>query len=377
MQSENETFDSDCDDSTNNLDTSHILSVCLKTSAKSQPELLSFHEFDFNSLVKNPFICVIGKRASGKTILSQHLLLHMYEQKKIDECIVISPTDKMNPKYNNIVDVRYHEYSEKLIEELLKIQTNRIELAKQNNTRPKNVAILLDNCLAQKGLWSKSQAMMELLFNGRHYFITIILTMQFPLGIAPEIRANFDYIFLAKDDYISNIKRMHDHYAGMFPTFDIFRQVFLQMTENFRFMTIVNRGAGRSLFDKIYWHSKSADSLTFIKIPVTNLKKYNLLKGFNSKLIESKIAIPEPDKDCEKMSEFSDTVSQIDFCDTKSVTSTEDTNSDRLEKLLLNITKCNSNILRLITLKSNNDNKIEILENIVNSNALIANFLLN
>ena len=51
MQQKNETFDSDCDDSTNK-DTSHILSVGIKTSAKSQIESLSINEFDFDLFVQ-------------------------------------------------------------------------------------------------------------------------------------------------------------------------------------------------------------------------------------------------------------------------------------------------------------------------------------
>ena len=73
---------------------------------------------------------------------------------------------------------------------------------------------------------------MELLFNGRHYQLMYMLTMQFPLGITPELRCNFDYIFLLADDNTSNIKRMYEHYAGMFPDFNSFKQVFTQLTKN-------------------------------------------------------------------------------------------------------------------------------------------------
>ena len=37
---------------------------------------------------------------------------------------------------------------------------------------------------------------------------------------------NFDYIFILGEDMTSNRKRLYEHYAGMFPTFDVFEKVF-------------------------------------------------------------------------------------------------------------------------------------------------------
>ena len=81
-----------------------------------------------------------------------------------------------------------------------------------------------------------------------------ILSMQFPLGISPELRVNFDYIFLLADDMVSNLKRIHEHYAGIIGSFEVFKQIFSQLTADFGVMVIVNRGARASLSDKIFWY---------------------------------------------------------------------------------------------------------------------------
>ena len=78
--------------------------------------------------------------------------------------------------------------------------------------------------------------------------------MQYPLGITPELRSNFDYVFLLAEDTTSNLKRIYEHYAGMFPDFNSFRQVFRQLTEDFGAMVIKNRGARKLLFDKIAFY---------------------------------------------------------------------------------------------------------------------------
>ena len=100
---------------------------------------------------------------------------------------------------------------------------------------------------------------MKMFYNGRHYSVMFILTMQAPLGITPELRNNIDYIFVLFNDYFKEQKKIHEHYAGMFPNFDLFRQVFLQLTEDFGAMVIVNRGAKRLLTDKIFYFKANND----------------------------------------------------------------------------------------------------------------------
>ena len=88
--------------------------------------------------------------------------------------------------------------------------------------------------------------------------------MQFPLGITPELRCNFDYIFLLAEDFYSNLKRLYDHYAGMFPTFDSFRTVFKELTNDFGCMVIVNRGARSTFLEKVFWYKASNDDVGMI-----------------------------------------------------------------------------------------------------------------
>ena len=112
---------------------------------------------------------------------------------------------------------------------------------------------MLDDCLASKGSWMKDPNITELFYNARHYGLTLIITMQFPLGIPPELRCNFDYIFLAREDYHSNLKRLRDHYCGMFPSLDIFKQTFAQLTDDYGLMVVKNNGSVSQITDKIFY----------------------------------------------------------------------------------------------------------------------------
>lgn len=216
------------------------------------------NEFDLNSMVENPAIIMVAKRGSGKSWVVRAVLNHF--SKTVPFGIIICPTDKMNGFYSSFVpdSYIYYEFKTEVIEKVLGrqqdiIEKGKIRKAMGKKTNPK-MFIVMDDCLSSKGEWAKDPKIHELLFNGRHYQIMYILTMQFPLGIKPELRTNFDYIFLLADDNINNLKRLYDHYAGVFPNFEAFRQVFSQLTSDFGSMVIVNRECKSNLFEKIYYY---------------------------------------------------------------------------------------------------------------------------
>jgi len=230
---------------------------------------LPIKEFYLESMCENPAIVMIAKRASGKSWVCRAILRHFRD---IPVGIIIAPTERMaNPAfYSEFFPDSYihYDYKSEIIERLLYRQDIMIE--KQKDKEKEGIIIdprgfiLMDDCLSKKGSWMKDQPIMELLFNGRHYRLMYMLTMQFPLGITPELRCNFDYIFLLAEDIYSNLKRLYDHYAGMFPTFDSFRQVFKELTDDFGSMVIVNRGARSSFLEKIYWFKAGNDSVGMI-----------------------------------------------------------------------------------------------------------------
>lgn len=219
---------------------------------------LPINEFKLESMCENPSIVMIAKRGSGKSWVCRAILNHF---KEIPVGLIIAPTDRMNTFYGNFFPESYihYNYKSEIIERLLVRQEVMIDKKKKKMLKGKTIDtrafIVMDDCLSKKGTWMKDQPITELLYNGRHYDIMYILTMQYPLGITPELRGNFDYIFLLAEDFVSNLKRIYDHYAGMFPNFDSFRQTFCQLTDNFGCMVVVNRGARKSFLEKVLWYS--------------------------------------------------------------------------------------------------------------------------
>ena len=50
--------------------------------------------------------------------------------------------------------------------------------------------------------------MRSVFMNGRDYKLLFLLTMQYALGIPPNLRTNIDYVFILRENYVSNRKRL-------------------------------------------------------------------------------------------------------------------------------------------------------------------------
>ena len=230
---------------------------------------IPIRQFDLSYMVENPAIVMVAKRGSGKSFVCKSIINYL---KEIPIGIIISPTERMDRFYGDFFpdSFIYYDYKSEIILKLLARQTMIKEKNEELNKKGKKIDtrafIIMDDCLSSKKTWINDQPILELLYNGRHYDITYILTMQYSLGIQPELRNQFDYIFLFAEEIRSNLKRIYDHYAGMFPTFDSFSKVFPKLTESFCSMVIVNTnrksslpvtdgGGGPSSFiNKIFWY---------------------------------------------------------------------------------------------------------------------------
>ena len=113
--------------------------------------------------------------------------------------------------------------------------------------------VILDDCLYDN-TWARDKMMRLLFMNGRHWKVMLVITMQYPLGIPPTLRTNIDYVFILRENYIANRKRIYENYAGMFPTFESFCQVMDQCTENYECLVINNNSKSNKLHDQVFWY---------------------------------------------------------------------------------------------------------------------------
>jgi hypothetical protein len=219
---------------------------------------LAIKRFEIKDMCEHATMAMIAKRASGKSYLTREI---MYHKKSIPAAIAISRTEKLNKFYSDFIpdSYIYSEYDSDVLSKVYERQSimneeNKVRKNHGKTEKDDRVIVIMDDCMSSKGTWLKDQNILELFFNGRHHHLSFILTMQFSLGIPPELRSNFDYIFLLAEDITSNRKRLYDHYAGMFPTFDIFQQVFSEITADYGVMVINNRVHSTNITDKVFWY---------------------------------------------------------------------------------------------------------------------------
>ena len=207
---------------------------------------------------KGPVVVLIGRRDTGKSFLVRDLLYHHQD---IPIGTVISGTEAGNGFFSSHVPKLFihDEYNTAIIENILKRQKTVLKQVKKEMEAYKRTSIdprafvILDDCLYDNK-WTKDKMMRLLFMNGRHWKIMLIITMQYPLGIPPNLRTNIDYVFILREPYIANRKRIWENYAGMFPTFESFCQVMDQCTENFECLVINNNSKSNKLQDQIFWY---------------------------------------------------------------------------------------------------------------------------
>ena len=225
---------------------------------------LELKKFDMRSITfkanesKGPVIVLIGRRDTGKSYLVRDLL---YYHQDIPIGTVISGTEEGNGFYGKLVPKLFihNEYNTAIIENILKRQTQVIkqinrEMQQFNrSTIDPRTFVILDDCLYDNS-WSRDKLMRCLFLNGRHWKVMLVITMQFALGIPPVLRTNIDYVFILRDPYLSNRRRIYENYAGMFPTFEAFCQIMDQCTENYECLVINNNTKSNKLQDQIFWY---------------------------------------------------------------------------------------------------------------------------
>jgi len=219
---------------------------------------LELKKFDMPNLKDDAVVIYVAPRNQGKsTLLFDTLFYH----KDIPIGVVISGTESANHCFEAVVPkmLVYDEYTPEIIERFLdrqtKISNQYLEEKKKygkTDIDPR-AFLILDDCMFDSS-WTKDKNMRYLFLNGRHVHVFLLITMQYPLGIPPAMRANVDYVFICKNNMIKEREKIYNQYAGMFPSMDVFGQVMDQCTENFECIVINKRTVSNALSEQVFWY---------------------------------------------------------------------------------------------------------------------------
>lgn len=245
---------------------------------------LELSEFKLDTLKYNkdndylcPRICIIGQSGSGKSFVTKEILNN---QKDIPCASIICPTDRLNKFYDTMVHSSYihHKYKPSIVPKILNRQNDIIQ---KNIIREKNkkklidprIIFVMDDCMAESHLWLKDPNILEIMNQGRHYKMTYILTLQYSLSIPPAIRTNFNFVFLLGEDSYINRKKLYDYWCSVIPSFQLFEQIFLEVTQNYGCLVINNTIKSTDITKKLFWFR--AKKLPDFKVGCNKFEQYH------------------------------------------------------------------------------------------------------
>ena len=219
-------------------------------------------------LKDGPPTCVfIGKRGTGKSTLVADI---MYYVRKIPIGCVISATEDGNHFYEKYVPPIFihSRFDKSTIEKIV----DRQKKAVKEEPSKAHAFLLLDDMMYDKSVM-KDRNITEIFMNGRHWKLMFLLTMQYCMGIGPDLRTNIDFVFCLRENIVDNQKKLWQHYFGIFPTFDQFRQVMNSCTEGWDAMVLDNTSKSTNIEDCVFWYRAKANRNFTLGSP--ELWKYN------------------------------------------------------------------------------------------------------
>jgi len=212
---------------------------------------------------KSPMIIVIGKKDTGKSFLIRDILFNT--QSCFPVGTVISGTEVANEFFQNMIPSKFihDKYAPQIVMNVIKRQMNikqtrnkdKATKGGQSNIDPR-AFLILDDCLYDAS-WIKEESTRYVFMNGRHIDMMTMITMQYPLGITPNLRTNVDFVFILRENILGNRRRIYENYAGMFPTFEMFCDFMDQCTENYECLVICNNVSSNKLEDQVFWYKAS------------------------------------------------------------------------------------------------------------------------
>jgi hypothetical protein len=226
--------------------------------ASSTPVNFSIKKFDMKRIPQDAVVIFIGRRRTGKSTLVRDLLFHHQD---MPLGTVISGTEESNSFYGKMIPPLFiHGKFEPIIlanfVKRQKMIMARIQEDLKRGVKSKvdpRSFMILDDCMYDDS-WTRDENIRYLFMNGRWLKAFFLITMQYPLGIQPALRTNVDFVFILREPYINNRKRIYENYASAFPSFEFFCQIMDQCTQNFEVLVIDNTTLSSKLEDTIFWY---------------------------------------------------------------------------------------------------------------------------
>ena len=208
---------------------------------------LRIKKFDPLTIKESRILFLIGKRHTGKSVLMKDLLYHM---PRPDYVIAMAPTEDTLKMYREFLPPSciFDHFSQDKLDRVVSLQRELVSRGKK-----RTVLVILDDCLYQKNVL-KSTAMRSIFFNGRHDHISLMCAAQYLMDVDVSLRTNIDYLFVMRENILTNRQKLFKFYFGLFPKYEEFDKVMTACTQDYRALVLDGTQSPTDASDAIRWY---------------------------------------------------------------------------------------------------------------------------
>lgn len=217
----------------------------------------TLNEFDLNQLGDNDVVIVVGRRGSGKSILSRDIMCH---KRHISRGAVFRPTEAFDPIFSDSGNPAFvHEtFDETLLDNMIKEQRVRIHKDRQlGRDAVSNFLVLDDMATTHRG--GEYSSLNHIFSNGHHEACFVLVTTQrFSSVKGSLLYGNCDYVFLFDTASVKEQEAFFEEYEGHFDgSLQEFKQLFKKYTKDHGCMVIKMTSFVTHRIEDRMWHYRA------------------------------------------------------------------------------------------------------------------------
>jgi len=197
---------------------------------------------------------MVAKRRSGKSTLVKDL---MYYKRHLTAGVAMSATESGNGFYGTFIPPVF-VYSDFDASALQRLVDRQRALTKEG--KAEGVFIILDDCAYDRKTMN-SKIIRELLFNGRHYKITLFICMQYCLDLSPGLRANIDYVICLRENLYR--EKLFKNFFMMTGNMATFNAIMDSTTSDYGALVLDNTRNSSKLDELLFWWKAKIDRKPF------------------------------------------------------------------------------------------------------------------
>lgn len=216
-------------------------------------DIVDIFPFRIDRLPDAGFELYLGRRGTGKTTLCRYVT-QQSPRAQVAMHTVIAGSDRVRQSWAHVVPPLYvHEPSVDILRDII---NDRKKLVSRYTSRgqpfPKemHLVLILDD-VASITEFMKSSELRWLASNGRHAEITVRLLAQYVTQVIPEIRSQFDIIYVMATANRRTITTLQNEFVSCV-TPRVFRSVLSALTQDHGALVIDNRSNGMNISDCVF-----------------------------------------------------------------------------------------------------------------------------